>query len=287
MSILIRFKREFTVDFSVIIPSFNRAPLLARAIESVFSQSLAPREIIVVDDGSTDGTRELMLHRFPQCRYIHQPNRGVSSARNRGIAAAAGEWIAFLDSDDEWLPSKLAAQKQALQSEPDRLICHTEEIWIRNGKRVNAMNKHRKSGGRIFRNCLPLCLISPSSAVIHRSLLEKVGSFDVELPVCEDYDLWLRICAHHPVAFVPEPQIIKYGGHEDQLSRREWGMDRFRVQALEKIITTCGLAPDDRRAAIETLLAKVEILANGAEKRGREDMVAQYREMQKNYRELL
>jgi glycosyltransferase involved in cell wall biosynthesis len=275
------------MDISVIIPSYNRAHLLARAIESVLSQDLAPREIIVVDDGSSDDTRELMSSCFPQCQYIHQPNQGVSSARNRGIEAASGEWLAFLDSDDEWLPSKLAAQSSTLKSQPGLLICHTEEIWIRNGRRVNAMKKHRKSGGRIFRNCLPLCVISPSSAMIHRSLLTEVGNFDECLPVCEDYDMWLRICAHQPVAFVAEAQIIKYGGHEDQLSRREWGMDRFRLQALEKIITNEVLLPDDRQAAIETLITKADILANGAEKRGNVERREHYLEIQKRYQTLL
>jgi glycosyltransferase involved in cell wall biosynthesis len=275
------------MDISVIIPSYNRAHLLARAIESVLSQDLAPREIIVVDDGSSDDTRELMSNRFPQCQYIHQPNQGVSSARNRGIEAASGEWLAFLDSDDEWLPGKLAAQSSTLKNQPGLLICHTEEIWIRNGRRVNAMKKHRKSGGRIFRNCLPLCVISPSSAMIHRSLLTEVGNFDENLPVCEDYDMWLRICAHQPVAFVAEAQIIKYGGHEDQLSRQEWGMDRFRLQALEKIINTGGLIPDDHQAAIETLLAKADILANGAEKRHNTERRDYYLKIQETYRTLL
>ncbi len=283
MSIYIQPNCKFIMDISVIIPSYNRAPLLARAIESVLAQTLSPCEIIVVDDGSSDGTAELVSNNFPQCRYIQQPNSGVSSARNRGIAASSGEWLAFLDSDDEWLPTKLAAQKSTLESEPNHLICHTKEIWIRNGKRVNAMKKHQKSGGWIFLNCLPLCIISPSAVIIHRSLLEEVGTFDEALPVCEDYDLWLRICNHNPVVFVTEPQIIKYGGHEDQLSRSEWGMDRFRVEALEKIISSGRLKPDDRQAAIETLLAKSAILANGAKKRGNSEMADRYMAIQVKY----
>ncbi len=287
MSICIRSNCEYIMDISVIIPSYNRAHLLARSIESVLSQKLPPREIIVVDDGSSDGTRELMNSRFTQCQYIYQPNNGVSSARNRGITVASGEWLAFLDSDDEWLPNKLATQNATLEDNPGHLLCHTEEIWIRNGKRVNAMKKHRKSGGWIFRHCLPLCVISPSAAIIHRSLLEEVGAFDEALPVCEDYDLWLRICAQHPVAFVTEPQIIKYGGHKDQLSRQEWGMDRFRVRALEKIIASGRLTPNDLQAAMETLLAKADILANGAEKRGNTERREYYRKMQATYRALL
>jgi glycosyltransferase involved in cell wall biosynthesis len=258
------------MHISVIIPTHNRAHLLARALRSVLDQTLAPQEIIVVDDGSSDNTAELVATQFPQCNYIHQPNLGVSAARNTGIKAARGEWLAFLDSDDEWLPTKLEAQRNLLQQHPDISICHTEEIWIRNGKRVNQMQKHAKSGGHIFQRCLPLCVISPSSVLIHRSLFNEVGLFDEQLPACEDYDLWLRVCATHPVAFVEQPQIKKYGGHADQLSHRHWGMDRFRIQALEKIIASDWLNDDDRTAAAQTLISKAEILAQGARKRGKD-----------------
>jgi GT2 family glycosyltransferase len=145
------------------------------------------------------------------------------------------------------------------------------------------MNKHAKSGGHIFQRCLPLCVISPSAAMIHRSLLDEVGLFDETLPACEDYDLWLRICARHPVAFVPEPQIVKYGGHADQLSRRHWGMDRFRIQALEKILQCGDLSLEDRSAAILTLTQKAEILANGAEKREKLEDAQKYRALQRKF----
>jgi glycosyltransferase involved in cell wall biosynthesis len=256
------------LNVSVIIPSHNRAEFLPRALDSVQAQSLPPLEIILVDDGSDDHSAELIRSRYPEVRYLRQENQGVSAARNRGIEAAMGEWIALLDSDDAWLPGKLAAQQQALAKNPGHRLCHTEEIWIRNGKRVNAMKKHAKGGGRIFRQCLPLCVISPSSVLLQRGLLLETGGFDETLPACEDYDLWLRICAREPVLFVKEPQIVKYGGHEDQLSRRHWGMDRFRIQALEKILDSGVLGPDDREAALEMLGKKSRILAAGAEKRG-------------------
>ncbi|MET0093096.1 MAG: glycosyltransferase family A protein, partial [Sedimenticola sp.] len=208
------------MQISVIIPTHNRADLLERALKSVQAQTLPPLEVIVVDDGSEDHTREMVSEKFPRVHYLHQPNRGVSSARNLGISEARGDWIALLDSDDEWLPSKLASQKTRLESQPGHHICHTEEIWIRNGKRVNQMKKHTKQGGAIFQHCLPLCVISPSSVLIHKSVFREVGLFDESLPACEDYDLWLRICARYPVTYVEQPQIVKYGGHEDQLSRR-------------------------------------------------------------------
>jgi len=263
-------------SISVVIPTHDRAGLLPRALESVLAQTLLPLEIIVVDDGSRDPTRQLMEQRFPRVRYLYQANRGVSSARNRGIEAARGDWIALLDSDDEWLPNKLKLQMRALQAQPGIRLCHTEEIWIRNGRRVNAMDKHAKGGGHIFRRCLPRCVISPSAALIHRSLLRETGLFDETLPACEDYDLWLRVCAREPVCFVETPQIRKYGGHQDQLSRRFWGMDRFRIQALEKLLRSGTLSGQQQRLATVTLLHKADILARGATKRGKPERAARY-----------
>ncbi|MES9846080.1 MAG: glycosyltransferase family A protein [Candidatus Sedimenticola sp. PURPLELP] len=271
------------MQISVVIPTHNRATVLERALASVLTQTHPAMEVIVVDDGSEDRTRELLAQKFPSVRYLHQPNQGVSSARNLGIANARGDWIAFLDSDDEWLPGKLQAQKELLSNHPDIRICHTEEIWIRDGKRVNQMKKHTKQGGVIFRHCLPLCVISPSSVMIHRDVFEQVGVFDESLPACEDYDLWLRICARYPVAFIEQPQINKYGGHDDQLSRRHWGMDRFRLQALEKIIVSGEIQGQDLEAASEMLTRKAAILANGAEKRGKHEEAARYRALQIRY----
>ena len=271
------------MKISVVIPTYNRAELLPRALASVNAQTLSPDEVIVVDDGSTDGSRELIATRHPECRYLRQENRGVSAARNLGIREARGEWIALLDSDDTWLPTKLAAQMDGVCRTSSARICHTEELWIRNGVRVNAMKKHRKRGGWIFRDCLPLCAISPSSALIHRELFETVGLFDESLPACEDYDMWLRICARYPVAFEHQPQVVKYGGHEDQLSRKYWGMDRFRVVALRKIIDGGDLAPGDLGAAVETLLRKCRILADGARKRGHSARCRAYLDIMRQY----
>ncbi len=248
---------------------------------------LPAAEILVIDDGSDDQTRKLIAQDYPQCRYLYQTNQGVSSARNLGIQAAQGEWLALLDSDDAWLPDKLMQQFQSLQANPGYRLCHTEEIWIRNGVRVNAMKKHTKSGGRIFQKCLPLCVISPSSVVMHRSLFDEVGLFDTSLPACEDYDLWLRVCIREPVLFIEQPLIIKYGGHTDQLSQKHWGMDRFRIQALEKIILSGALSETDLTATLQTLLKKAEIMAQGAEKRGNTSRADDYRLLLKRYAPLL
>jgi glycosyltransferase involved in cell wall biosynthesis len=260
---------------SAIIPTHNRGDLVSRALRSVIEQSRAPEEIIVVDDGSVDDTPGLIARDFPDIVYLRQENRGVSAARNRGIHEARGEWLAFLDSDDEWLPLKLERQIEALTA-ASSLLCHTNEIWVRRGRRVNPMGKHRKFGGRIFEKCLPLCIISPSSAVVHRSVFERVGLFDESLSVCEDYDMWLRTSALYPILYLDEPLIVKYGGHEDQLSRRYWGMDRFRIRALENVITSGALSPEDRSAAARALGEKIDIYLAGARKRGKAEEVATY-----------
>jgi glycosyltransferase involved in cell wall biosynthesis len=266
-----------------VIPTFNRSSALRRALESVGAQSRPPDEIVVVDDGSTDDTAEWVRRDFPAVTLVRTEHAGVSAARNRGVAETRCVWVAFLDSDDEWLPEKLERQLRALEADPDYQICHTNEIWIRNGRRVNEAKRHAKSGGWIFRHCLPLCVISPSSVVVRRSLLERLGGFDETLPVCEDYDLWLRICARHPVLFLEEALTVKYGGHKDQLSRRHPGMDRFRVRALDKILRDGVLSPEDREAAVRTLLEKLDVYVAGAQKRGRVEEVAKFREIRGKY----
>jgi glycosyltransferase involved in cell wall biosynthesis len=263
---------------SVIIPTLNRAGPLARALESVLAQTQPPDEIIVIDDGSTDETRTLIEHDYPGVRYHYQSNHGVSNARNTGIGMARGDWIALLDSDDQWQPRKLQHQLHALASRPDYRACHTNEIWIRNGRRVNPMNKHAKRGGFIFRHCLPRCVISPSSVLIHRELFSSIGTFDESLPACEDYDLWLRLCARHPVLYLDEPLVIKHGGHADQLSRHHWGMDRFRILALEKLLGHTDLAPADRHASTQMLLEKAAIVLQGAQRRGNRPLAREYRQ---------
>jgi glycosyltransferase involved in cell wall biosynthesis len=273
-------------DVSVVIPTYNRSASLRRALGSVYAQTLSPDEVIVVDDGSTDDTPAWVESDYSGVKYLRQPHSGVSAARNRGIAAATGEWIAFLDSDDEWQPEKLERQMAALSEEPEYHLCHTNEVWIRRGRRVNEGKRHEKSGGWIFQRCLQLCVVSPSAVVVRRALLEKLGGFDESFPVCEDYDLWLRLCSRHPVLFLGEALTVKYGGHGDQLSRRYWGMDRFRVRAIENILAENVLSPEDRDAAVRALLDKAAVYIEGARKRGKTVEVEEYKALRVKYQNL-
>ena len=255
------------MKISVIIPTFNRKHTLQRAIDSVLAQTFKPFEIIIVDDGSKDGTKEWLLLNYPSVQYIHQPNNGVSSARNKGIQISQGSWIALLDSDDEWMPEKLEYQSRFIEVNRNSSFCHTNEIWIRNGVRVNQMKKHKKYGGDIFKHCLDICRISPSSSIIKKDVFEEVGAFDESLTVCEDYDLWLRVTAKFNILFLDEPLIKKYGGHLDQLSRVPEGIEQYRIRSLEKILSMGSLTETQFRSAKDMLIHKLNIYAKGLKKR--------------------
>ena len=255
---------------SVIIPTYNRGWTIGEAVDSVLAQDYRDFELIVVDDGSTDNTPQVLDAYRGAIKVFRQENKGVSAARNRGISEASGRFIAFLDSDDLWLPQKLSRQVEFFNTTPDALICQTEEVWIRSGVRVNPKKRHKKPSGMIFEPSLALCLVSPSAVMIRRSLLEIVGNFDEALPACEDYDLWLRISCRFPVYHIDTPLIIKRGGHEDQLSA-SFGLDRFRIKAIKKIMESGFLSKGQYAAAVKTLKEKCNIYAAGCRKRGRID----------------
>jgi glycosyltransferase involved in cell wall biosynthesis len=261
---------------SVVIPSHNRGHSLQRALQSVYQQTSAVDEVILVDDGSTDDSGASAARLFPGLVVIRQPQRGVSAARNRGILAASHDWIALLDSDDCWLPHKIEAIREAAAGNPDFVLYHSDEIWIRDGVRVNPMQKHRKHGGWIFRHCLPLCAISPSTAVIRKATLQALGLFDEDLPACEDYDLWLRLCHRFPVYFIDRHLVTRYGGHADQLSKQHPLMDRFRVRSLHRLLANGNLRDDDFTAARATLLRKLDILLRGARKHGNQSLIDEF-----------
>jgi glycosyltransferase involved in cell wall biosynthesis len=249
--------------------------MLGEAIESVLAQSFADYELVVVDDGSTDSTVQELERFGSKVKLFTGLTKGVSAARNFGVSGSSGRYLAFLDSDDLWRPAKLARQTAFMAHYPECQICQTEEIWIRNGARVNPKAVHRKASGDIFVRSLELCLVSPSAVMMTRQLFERLGGFDEAFPVCEDYDLWLRIAVDHEVSLIPEPLVIKRGGHADQLSRSLWGMDRFRVQALTKLLRG-ELEGAQRAAAFATLRRKIAVLANGARKRNQEPAAAAF-----------
>jgi glycosyltransferase involved in cell wall biosynthesis len=266
------------MKISVVIPTYNRIALVERAIDSVLMQSIKPFDIIVVDDGSDDGTSEMIQKKYRSINLVQQQNSGVSAARNNGIKHAKGDWIALLDSDDEWTEKKLENQANRLIKNPNYHFCHTNEIWIRNGVRVNQKKRHQKYGGYIFDKCLDICRISPSSTLFKKNILEHVGWFDTQLPVCEDYDLWLRITADYKILFVDEPLIIKYGGHTDQLSQSVEGIELFRIKSLENLLANTELSPQKKNLAITMIIKKLNIYLNGLIKRKKQTETEQVEE---------
>jgi glycosyltransferase involved in cell wall biosynthesis len=278
---------------SVIVPVFDRAGCLGRALASALAQGYRPLELVVIDDGSTDATASVIdewralaahaEHGAVNFVGLHQDNLGVSAARNAGIRAAHGEWIALLDSDDEWRPEKLARQMAHFAEHPGLRIGQTGEIWIRRGQRVNAPERLRKAAGDLFAASLDHCAISPSAAVMRRDLLDEVGLFDESYPACEDYELWLRIACWHAVGLLDEPLLVKYGGHEDQLSTTVIALDRFRIRAIAKTLDSGILTAEQRGLAIAELGRKARIYAAGLAKRGRESEAEEVRSLAQRF----
>lgn len=255
---------------SVILPTYNRAWTLKEAVDSVLDQDYPHIELIVIDDGSTDTTQDLLAPYGDRIRVLTQANRGVSAARNAGIRSAGGSLIALLDSDDAWDKRKISCQVDFFKAHPGAMICQTEEIWIRNGKRVNPKKRHQKPSGMIFEASLPLCLVSPSAVMMRKDLFDRIGYFNEDFTVCEDYDLWLRVGAVLPVFLIDKPYTVKRGGHPDQLSGFH-SQDKFRIRSLSALIASGTLTRDQAAAAGKVLKDKCRVYGNGCLKRGKKD----------------
>jgi len=262
---------------SVVIPTYNREGLILRALDSVLAQSFRDFDVWIIDDGGNDGTGELVRARAAEnpgtdIRYVHTPNRGVAAARNHGIRQSGGDWIALLDSDDEWVPEKLEKQMACLKSNQEAFLIYSDEIWIRRGVRVNPPKSYRKFGGEVFEKCLPVCMIGPSTALFKRNLFEETRGFDEEYPVCEDYDFWLRITSRYDAVLTEEALTVKYGGHSDQLSTAYKAMDYWRIRSMCRILEIRELTPGRRDAVIREIDRKGRILLQGCRKHGRTEL---------------
>ena len=261
---------------SIIIPTYNRSRFLSKAIDSVLNQTFRDFELIVVDDGSTDTTKEL-INNYKEVVYIYQDNRGPSSARNTGIKHAKYSFLAFLDSDDWWDSDKLTIQYRSMQENPNFLISHTQEIWYRNGKLLNQKNKHKKYGGFIFDRCLPLCAVGMSTVMVKRELFDMVGYFEETMPCCEDYDFWLRVSWRYPFLFVDRSFTLKDGGRPDQVSKRyAVGIDRFRIDSIKRLLESGVLTKQQHNLALAELKSKCLIYARGCKKHGKEKEAQYY-----------
>jgi glycosyltransferase involved in cell wall biosynthesis len=271
---------------AVIIPTHNRAALLDRAVQSVIGQTFRDFELVVVDDGSTDGTADLPLFKNNDPRLCYsrlKENRGVSAARNAGVKATSAPWIAFLDSDDEWLREKLEKQVRWTIEHPDMHIVQTREIWIRRNRRVNPPKTHEKFEGDLFAASLERCMVTPSSAMLRRTLFNRTGGFNESFQACEDYDLWLRITCRCPVGLVDEYLLKRYGGHADQLSATVPVLDRFRIQGVIDLLASNVLTEEQKALARKSLLKRAHIVAQGYKKHGKTEEYERYQKIIAHY----
>ncbi len=260
---------------SVVIPTYNRAKLLLEALESVFHQTYDRFEVIVVDDGSTDGTSSVVSG--PNLVYLSVVHTGLPGLlRNIGIRRSQGAYIAFLDSDDLWEPTKLARQVALLKEYPETLVCHSAESWIRNEHAVSqASQKHRRKG-YLYEDSLRKCIISPSTVMLDRRVFSQIGLFREDIEIAEDYELWLRVTAKYLVGYIDEPLATKRGGHSDQLSQKYGQIEIFRIHALTALIEGSGLNDEQQIGARSELARKCRIYAAGCLKRGRHEEAARY-----------
>jgi glycosyltransferase involved in cell wall biosynthesis len=268
-------------NISIIIPSYNRENLLLKAIDSLVVQTYRHFEIIIVDDGSTDNTcTAIQKYHDDRIRYVYQENRGPAAARNRGIKEARYSHIAFLDSDDWFVPEKLETQLVRMKEEPHYLISHTDEIWYRRGKLLNQKKRHHKPGGYIFARCLELCTVSMSTVMVRRELFDTIGLFDESLPCCEDYDFWLRASIEHPFLKIDESLTLKDGGRPDEISvQYSVGMDKYRITSICNLLEKESLSPEQIALAKKELAYKCTVYGNGCIKHGRPEEGQYYLDM--------
>ena len=287
-----------TPEISVVIPTYNRRRMLRDAISSVMAQRDVALELIVVDDGSTDGTWE-DLHRGELAQVIaaapgncrvdveRTTRRGPAAARNRGAGLARGDYLAFLDSDDLWAPHKASRQLAYMRTHPEFPLSQTQEGWMRWGRHVNPGLRHKKLAGDIFEPSLRTCLISPSAVMMRTGLFHEMGGFDEELSACEDYDLWLRILCLHQAGLLDEPLVTRRAGHPDQLSATVPALDRYRIRALVKLLADAELTVHRGLAVAEVLAEKCSIYAKGLLRRGRQEEFNFYSSLGQSARAML
>jgi glycosyltransferase involved in cell wall biosynthesis len=277
----LRYKLVFmpNLPVTVIIPVYNRAALCVEALQSVYSQTRMPAEVIVVDDGSTTSLKEVkfILNQHTGI-LLKQENQGVAAARNLGAKHATQPWLAFLDSDDLWQITKLEKQFKLHENQEDLLISQTKELWVKNGNQVRQKRHHACAVGNAFEQSLKSCCISASAVIIRKDIFVEEGGFDTSFSVCEDYDLWIRLTRKYPVGLVPEELVVKRRGFGDQLSDSVQVQDKLRVRSLLKLLSS-DLTLDQQKLVKSEISRKLSILENGAHKRGLSNNVTEYQQI--------
>lgn len=239
------FDRGTMPKVSVIIPTYNRARYICRAVNSVLNQTITDHEIIIVDDGSTDNTKEVLAQYDNRIVYLPQSNKGISASRNRGISAARGKYIAFLDSDDWWAPEKLAEQVKVLDANPKVGIVYSR-MPIVNEKGKKLGTKPAGVSGKNFKELLEVWGDLPTSTVMtRRECLDRVGVFDCTLPPVEDIDLWLRISQFYDLYEIEGKVLAYYFRHSEQTTASRIKVHNGLVKIYRKILNTFDDIPRD------------------------------------------
>jgi glycosyltransferase involved in cell wall biosynthesis len=270
---------------TVVIPTFNRCEFVTNAVESVLSQTHQDREVIVVDDGSTDGTGAVLAQYGTALHYLYQPNRGVSAARNAGIMAAAGEWVAFLDSDDEWHRDYLAQQMEQVHRYPNLSMQTTDCRFI--GLDGDVRTYFYINGSwRAFKDRDYLLLRQPFSfvirhgpwqigaTIIRRRALERAGLFDTNLTLSEDHDLMARVALDGSFGMIRQPLVTIYRRAEsiDSLTTRATqtpiNARASNGRMYEKLQKLPGLTPSERRVLNAVASANSRAIGNLLAARG-------------------
>ena len=210
---------------SVIIPTYNSDKYISEAIHSVLRQTCTEYEIIVIDDGSTDSTRQIIENNFPQIRYFYIPNQGVSKARNYGIQRARGEFIAFLDADDLWLPEKLGKQLKLFMADQELMLAFTaHRVFNDNGfKDLNFSKNERLMKGDVVKNIFLYSHVTTSTVMVRRQVFQEIGYFEENLKAAEDDNLWMRIALKFRIHLLDEV-LVHYRWTENSLSRSEYNL---------------------------------------------------------------
>lgn len=299
------------VGVTVVVPTCNRKDFVTQALHSVFSQNYRNFEIVVVDDGSTDGTAahllrtfgaearavELVARRNPAAltpfyhtfthqgllvRYEYHQNRGLGAARNRGIRHARGSYIAFLEAEDIWEPGHLRSQIDFLEGHRGACIARVGERPAKEGPRSRRARRGEVASGNLFAQALEQAPAGISCAVVHRSCFAECGEFDENMPACEDYDLWLRLTARFPVYYVEGPEVTRRAPRPDG-SPHAWTSDRFRVYSLEKSFQSGQLDSEQRFLVSQALVRRCERLVEGYRRQKSEERANFYERKRRRF----
>lgn len=280
---------------SVVIPAFNSERCISRAIESVLSQTFSDYEIIVVDDGSTDGTADIVKKFGSRVKYVYQQNAGPARARNAGLKIASGQWIAFLDADDEWLPDKLRQQVELLDRNRDLRWCSTNRYQADERRKAPVGNKaaitKALKGREYFPNYFTAamagkCPIVTSAIVVRKDVFDELGGFDPALRRGQDVDMWWRIGHYHPqIGYTAQPLAVRHLDVENPITR-EHRLKTMNGRTGRKLVAR-HLAMAEEKGGIKefkpfasTALRKcLLVVLFWGYKRHARDMVSQFREL--------